>query len=156
MTAIRILIAGVGIAGVGIVASACGSGTPRPAALDPGGQACQYCRMVLVDRRFASQIVAAYEEPRFFDDLGCLNNYLKGRPALPDDAVVYVADHGTTAWVPGRQAVYTRVEMLSAPMGSHIIAHENAASRQADREAAAGSPVTLQEVFPAGLPGTRQ
>jgi len=148
MTAIRILIAGVGM-----VASACGSGTPRPAALAPGEQACQYCRMVLVDRRFAAQIVAAYDEPRFFDDLGCLNNYLKGRPTLPADAVVYVADHGTTAWVPGRQAVYTRVG-LSAPMGSHIVAHENAASRQDDREAAAGSPVTLQEVFPAGLPGT--
>ena len=53
-----------------------------------------------------------------------------------------------------QSAVYTRVAGLETPMGSHLIAHADAASRDQDPEAKAGSPVTIAELFgPAGLPG---
>ena len=69
-------------------------------------------------------------------------------------AVVFVADHRTKAWVPADRAVYTRVDTLSAPMGSHIVAHETAASRDADAEAAHGAPMAIADVFPGvQLPG---
>ena len=45
---------------------------------------CGYCRMIVSDQRFASQIVAPYEEPRFFDDLGCLARYLTGSAGAAD------------------------------------------------------------------------
>jgi copper chaperone NosL len=142
----------IGIALLALAAAGCGAGVPVPATLGPGN-ACQSCRMVVVDRHFASQIVSAYEEPRFFDDLGCLSRYLEGQAPLPRGAVVYVADHHTTAWVPAGKALYTRVEGLSAPMGSHFIAHGSSASRDADRDAVGGVPVGLREVFSTGLPG---
>ena len=135
-----------------ILGSACGRSDPPPAVLDTAHEPCRFCRMVISDQRFASQIVAPYEEPLFFDDLSCLGNFLKQTPQLPSGALVYVADHRTRAWVRAERAVYTRVDTLSAPMGSHIVTHGSMASRDADVDATRGSPVNISEVFPGGLP----
>ncbi len=108
--------------------------------------------MVVSDPTFASQLVAPYEEPRFFDDMGCLRNYLAATPTLPAQARVYVADHRTTAWIAAERAVYTRVGALTAAMGSHIIAHASADSRDADPAAEAGVPVDTQTAFGGRLP----
>ena len=96
--------------------------------------------MIVSDRHFASQIVAPYEEPRFFDDMGCLTHYLDRHPLLAA-AVVYVADRSTLDWISAEAALFSRAGSLTAPMGSHLIAHASAASRQAD--AAAGSLVPI-------------
>ena len=90
---------------------------------------------------FASQLVAPGELPRFFDDLGCLADYLKAGKA-PAGATAFVADHRTKAWVRADRAVYTRVPGLETPMGSHAIAHADAASRDADPDARTGAPLT--------------
>jgi copper chaperone NosL len=100
---------------------------------------------------FASQVVASGELPRFFDDLGCLADFLKaGR--TPAGAVAFVADHRTRAWVRADRAVYTKVPGLETPMGSHVIAHADAASRDADPDARTGSPVAPAELFGPGGP----
>jgi copper chaperone NosL len=135
-----------------VVTICCRTSAPPPAALDTAHEPCGFCRMIVSDQRFASQIVAPYEEPRFFDDLGCLTNYLTNTPAQPNGAVAYVADHRTKAWVRAGRAVYTRVGTLAAPMTSHIVAHESAASRDADTSVTGGTPVALSEVFPGGRP----
>lgn len=126
-------------------AVACG-GPPGPAPLDTRNEACASCRMAVSDARFASQLVAPGELPRFFDDLGCLADYLKAGKA-PAGALVFVADHRTKVWVAADRAVYTRVAGLATPMGSHVIAHESAASRDADPDAKTGTPVSATELF---------
>jgi len=131
---------------------ACGGGEPEPAALDTRNEQCASCRMAVSSAVFASQLVAPGEVPRFFDDLGCLAGYLKAGKA-PKGATAFVADHRTNAWVRADRAVYTRVPGLETPMGSHVIAHSDAASRDQDADARAGSPVAPDELFgPAGPP----
>ena len=135
------------------LAGACGGGAPEPAALDTRNEQCASCRMAVSGAGFASQLVAPGELPRFFDDLGCLADYLKAGKA-PAGAVAFVADHRTKAWVRADRAVYTRVPGLETPMGSHVIAHADAASRDQDADARAGTPVSVAELFrPVGLPG---
>jgi len=98
--------------------------------------------MGVTDARFASQVVVAGDEPRFFDDLGCLTRYLADPVnANPTNAAVFVADHRTTRWVRADQAIFTRVDALQAAMGSHIIAHESTMSRDADPDAKNGAAV---------------
>ena len=133
-------------------ALACAGGPPQPAELDTRNESCSFCRMTVSDPRFAAQVVAPGELPRFFDDVGCLRDWLGKQEALPPGAVAYVADHRTRAWVPAARAVYTRVPQLATPMASHLVAHANAASRDQDPDARAGVPVTLAEVFGAAGP----
>jgi copper chaperone NosL len=137
---------------VAALAAACGGGAPEPVALDTRNEQCASCRMAVSDGRFASQLVAPGELPRFFDDLGCLADYLKAGKT-PAGAVAFVADHRTKAWISADRAVYTRVPGLQTPMRSHVIAHADAASKDGDPDARTGTPVTAAELFGPGPPG---
>lgn len=123
------------------------AGPPAPAPLDTANEACRHCRMMVSDARFAAQLVAPGEEPLFFDDPGCLRDFLAENPDPKTAFTAYVADHRTRAWVRAERAVYTRLEGLSSPMDSHLMAHADAASRAADPEAQGGQPLTAHQVF---------
>lgn len=129
-----------------VLTLACASGPPQPAELSLGNDACSHCRMVVSDVAFAAQLVAPGEEPRFFDDIGCLASYLKSNP-LPPSSVWYVADHHTGDWVNAKLAIYTRVDSLQTPMGSHLIAHSDERSRKADPVVARGIAQTYDSIF---------
>lgn len=136
-----------------VALAACQRGPPGPAKLDTRNDACAHCRMMVSDARFASQLVAPREEPRFFDDLGCLRDWLREHPALAPGAVAFVADHRTGAWVRAAGAAYARAPALATPMGSGLIAHQDAASRSADAAAGGAIPVDAAEIFgAAGAP----
>lgn len=143
------------IAAVSLVfGAACGGGPEPPAPLDTTSESCRHCRMAVSEARFAGQIVAPGEEPVFFDDVGCLGAYLIKADPLARGAIAYVTDHRTGEWVPAADAIYTRVADLATPMGSHLMAHVDAASRDADAVARRGVPVQPREIFgPSGPPG---
>lgn len=144
------------VTGTALALLACTSGPPQPVTIDTRSDACASCRMAVSDTRFAAQLVAPYEEPRLFDDIGCLRDYLAATRKLPDGAVTYVADHRTRAWVRAARAVYTRHDALATPMASHLIAHADAASRDQDSAARGGRDVTAAELFgPSGPPDIR-
>ncbi len=135
-----------------LAALACRARPPSPAPLDTRNDACAFCRMAVSDRHFAAQLVAPGEEPLFFDDLGCLSRHL-AKARSPAGAVAFVADHRTGEWVRAARAVYTRNPQLETPMGSHLVAHADAASRDVDPAARGGVPASAAELFgPAGPP----
>lgn len=113
-----------------ILLAGCAASRPAPAVLQ-AGTPCSHCRMIVSDQRVAAQIVAPGEDPLFFDDIGCLTAFLREHPP-GRDAAVYVADHASGAWIDAREAVYSRSDALTTPMGSHIVAHRDAAARDAD------------------------
>ena len=139
---------------VAAATTACANDAPSPAAFDAVHEPCRFCRMTGSNGRTAAQLVAPGQEPLFFDDLGCLRGYLKQTGTVASTAVVYVADHRTGAWVAADRALYTRNEAVSTPMGSHLIAHESAESRDADPDARGGSAVSISDVF-SGVPVPR-
>ncbi len=126
--------------------AACQARDVGPASLAPD-TTCAYCRMRVSDPRLASQILIPGEEPQFFDDLGCLTRFLTDATDIPPGARIYVADHRTGAWTPADRAVYTRTASVTAPMGSPLIAHASAVSRDADPAAAGGTDVVVREVL---------
>lgn len=134
------------VAGLGL-SFGCSGAPPAPAELDTRNEACQNCRMSVSDRRFASQVVAPGEEARFFDDLACLTGWVSSQPVLPAGAVAYVTDHRTVVWVPASEAVFTRVDTLETPMGSRLVAHASAESRDQDPAARGGVEVASADVL---------
>jgi copper chaperone NosL len=101
--------------------------------------------MVLSDVSSAAQIVAPGEEPRFFDDLRCLRDYLSANP-LPKAALVYVVDHRTHAWVEAARATFASAPAIETPMGSHLLAYADENSMAADSHAA-GTRVSVEEAL---------
>jgi len=133
-----------------LVLASC-DGDPRPEDLVKGRDLCATCRMPVSDVRFAAQITAPGELPRFFDDPGCFAEFVRTGELKEKGAVAWVADHRTGAWVRADRAIYTRVPNLTTPMNHKLVAHESTASRDSDPDAKGGQPVPLQEVF--GLKG---
>jgi copper chaperone NosL len=125
-----------------LAALSCAPGPARPVSIDPANDQCASCRMIVSEPRFAAQIVLPGEEPRLFDDLGCLRDSLRSGPPLPPSAVVFVADHRTKAWVPADRAVFALLPAGDTPMASRLVAHEDEASRRADPDAAGATPVS--------------
>ena len=145
MSALRV-VARAMVTSVAIAASACASGPPAPSAIDLGHDMCASCRMVISSTATAAQVVAPGEEPRLFDDLGCLRRGLLEQ-APPADAVVFVADHATGAWLRAGQAVFTEVPDLQTPMGSGIVAHRDGAARDGDPVSHGGHPIDSSQFF---------
>ena len=117
------------------------------------GTACAFCRMAIADAHLAAEVVAPGEEPRQYDDIGCLAADLQKRGA-PDRARAFVADYRSGTLVPAGDAVYSRADSIATPMGSHLVAHADAAARDADARVRGDARLTAREVFGAdGLPG---
>lgn len=121
-----------------------------PVAIDTENDTCAFCRMPIWKTNTAAQLVSPGEEPRSFDDLGCLVNYLEEHPKQPPGALVYVVDHHTAAWVPALAALYSRDPRLETPMGSHLLAHADQASRAADPLVAGLPALSARELFAPG------
>jgi copper chaperone NosL len=129
------------------LALGCLGGPVRPVAIDRANDQCASCRMIVSDTRFAAQVAAPGEEPRFFDDLRCLHDGLAdGRP-LPRGAVIFVTDFRTGAWVPASGAVFARITSIETPMASHWVAWADEASRRADPVGAQAAPVAAAEIL---------
>lgn len=128
-----------------------------PSPLDTANAQCRFCRMAASDVHFAAQIAAPGAEPVFFDDIGCLRDFLAPkdtdpRSDLPDGAVAFVADHRSGVWVRAADAVFTRPKDLNTPMGGGVIAHADRISRDQDPAATGGVALTLAAVFGASTP----
>lgn len=135
----------VAVVGFCSVLAACARG---PVAIERG-TACASCRMTITSPRLAAEIVAPGEEPRFYDDIGCLveginRGHLR---EMGEGATAYVADHRSGAWIRAADALYTRSDSIQTPMGSHLIAHADAPSRNADRDAVGGVEIPRSRVF---------
>ena len=138
------------------ILSCTGADAP-PAPLDTRNEACRSCRMPVSDARLAAELAAPGEEPKFFDDIGCLREFLKQGDPPRAGAVAYVADHRTGAWVRAASAAYSRCPSLETPMGSHLVAHAETASREQDPALRACVPVAAAEIFgPEGPPDGKQ
>lgn len=124
---------------------ACAGGAAGPVPIAVGADLCASCRMAVVSPNTAAEIIAPGEEPLIFDEVGCLRDYLARAP-LAADAVAYVADHRSAAWVDARTAVFTKTE-AATPMSSGLIAHADAASRDADPAARGGAPVAAEAIL---------
>lgn len=127
------------------VAIGCTASALAPAPLRLGEDACAHCRMTLIATRTAAQIVASGEEPVVFDDLGCLRDYLAEHQP-PAGARIYVADHRTGAWLDAASAIFTHTP-VATPMASGLLAHADAASRDADPDAKDGRPVATTSIL---------
>ena len=139
----RLAVAGLALA---TAVLACRRGEARPSEVDPRNDACRSCRMPVSDPRLAAQIAAPGEDAIFFDDVGCLRDWLGQGPALPSGAVAFVADHRDGTWARAAGARFFRCPAVETPMGSHLIA-------QSGNAAPAGcADIADSQIFGAGGP----
>ena len=139
--ALLVLACAVALAGPG-----CGSGEPRPVELYPEDM-CAHCRMAVSDHRFACEIVTGAGDALKFDDIGCLDAFLKAPPPSAAGGAVFYKDYETRRGVPAAGASIITTGIMT-PMGSGkvVLASRGAAARVAaeyppDKSGAGRAPV---------------
>ena len=99
----------------------CSSEPPGPVEIAFGSESCAFCRMVISDKRFPTQIVSPGHDPLFFDDIDCMARHVAAH-ALPENETTFVTDYKTSTWIRAREASYFHCPGLASPMSSGLIA----------------------------------
>ncbi|MBS1522113.1 MAG: nitrous oxide reductase accessory protein NosL [Bacteroidetes bacterium] len=86
-----------------------------------GHEACAYCKMTIMDKHFAAEILTSKGKAIKFDDLGCLLSYIKEEHFTDEDASIFVADYNNPDgdFLNARKAVYIKSDQLKSPMGGN-------------------------------------
>lgn len=95
----------------------CGGPAKGPEDIVWGRDACEFCRMIIDERRFAAEVRGGPKNRiTKFDDIGCAIHWLK-QMAWDDEQVseIWVTDHENGRWIDARQARF--VLGPRSPMG---------------------------------------
>lgn len=99
---------------------------------------CTYCKMVISDTQFASQLVSDKGKSYPFDSIECMAAYAHQTPNVAEKAKLYVADYTQKRqWLMLDNADIYHAESVSSPMGLSLFAlprQESIPSKIADAE----------------------
>ena len=105
------------VLGLYLLAGCSGEPDTGPAKVTWDRDACDRCRMVLSDRKFAAQIRVPPDAGRKwtrvykFDDIGCAVLWMDQQVWTDGPAIeIWVADHRDGQWIDARTAHYVRVK----------------------------------------------
>lgn len=113
-------------AAIGVAACGVRADGPPPIVVDR--TACSHCGMLISEPLYAAAYQAPGEQPRVFDDIGCLLN--AARAASRQDLRFWFHDAGSGDWVDGTAATFVGSSEIRTPMGGGFIAFRDAAAAQ--------------------------
>ena len=98
--------------------------TPQPSPIDYGHDQCTFCKMTIMDDRFAAELVTTKGKVYKFDDLFCLDKYYRIQGAKEADyGHILVNDYNEEGTlIDLRKAALLQAEGLRSPMGGNIAA----------------------------------
>ena len=98
-----------------------------------GQDACTQCKMTILDKRYAVEVVTKKGRAYKFDDLACMRKYIQEEHIDNSGLLVYVADykHPDGKFIDGRHAFFLHGEMFKTPMNGDYAAFS---SKEAAKE----------------------
>ncbi len=98
---------------------------PKP--ISYGEDECEFCKMIVMDKRYGSEMVSAKGKIYFFDSIECLVGYIDNMKMTRDNYyslwVSNYADPGNI--IDAEKAIYLKNDSLRSPMGLNVLAVEN-------------------------------
>ncbi|SDI99988.1 copper chaperone NosL [Pedobacter sp. ok626] len=122
--------------------------TPKP--IKVGTDACSFCKMGVVDKRFGAEMITKKGKIYKFDDLHCLMEFVKGVTVKNSDVqgmylVDYEEPHG---FIDLQKAFLFKGETLRSPMRSNIAAFLTEKQLKATTQSIQGGVVQLNSLMP--------
>lgn len=96
---------------------------PKP--IHYGEDGCEYCKMTIVDKQHASELVTSKGKVYKFDAIECMVNFRKEHEDI-QYALYLVSDFNTPGdMVDATMATFLISENISSPMGANLAAFQN-------------------------------
>ncbi|MDZ7624695.1 MAG: nitrous oxide reductase accessory protein NosL [Ignavibacteriaceae bacterium] len=105
-------------------------GGPEP--INYGHDECDFCRMLITDNRYGSELVTDKGKVFKFDEAGCMIEYAMVKNLIGDTNQKFlVTDFATPeTLIDAAKAFYVQNENFRSPMGSNVMAFDSEISRQ--------------------------
>ena len=105
-----------------------GSCTSEFDPIDYGHDACSHCKMIIMDKHYASEILTKKGKAYKFDDIACLRKYIKEENLVEADLTVFVADYDNpgSKFLDARHVVYLHSSIFKSPMNGSFAAFASA------------------------------
>jgi copper chaperone NosL len=89
-----------------------------------GHEACSHCKMTIMDKRFAAEIITSKGRAIKFDDFGCLLNWVKDVKFQDKGALIFVADFNNPGgqFLDARHALFIHNDDFKSPMNGNFAA----------------------------------
>jgi copper chaperone NosL len=99
----------------------------KPEQLAFGTDACHFCKMTLMDKKFGAEIVTKKGKVYKFDDMNCfLNYYNSGYEAIEDLEHLLVVDFSSDGkLIDAKEAFYIKSPEIRSPMDGQLAAFES-------------------------------
>lgn len=113
---------------------------PEPRAIAFGHDACHFCKMTVVDRQHAAEVVTVKGRAYTFDAIECMVNYVgeleEGEQGF---AHLLVNDYEKpAALIPAQESYYLISKKIPSPMGAFLSAFKTQAAAEAMQKAKGG------------------
>lgn len=122
----------------------------QPEPIRYGQEACVFCKMTIMDKKFASEIVNSKGKAFKFDDLSCMVKYIKTNQLKQEDLTfVVVNDYNRPGeLIDAKTAIFLSSKELRSPMRGDIAAFSDKSSAEAVKAKFSEAKIlTWKEVF---------
>lgn len=99
--------------------------TDKTEPINFGEDQCSHCRMTIEDPKYGTELITKKGRVYKFDDLSCMESYVKENAEPTKDAKLYVPDFKTTELFPLEQATKITGGEVQSPMDGNIATFKN-------------------------------
>ena len=116
------------IAAFALLSAACSARAAGPPEIVVDRTACSHCSMFVSEPIFAAAYQAPGQEPRLFDDIGCMLDAVRRETAPPLN--IWVQDAAGAGWIDAHQAIFVASADIRTPMSGGVLAYADAAAAE--------------------------
>lgn len=89
-----------------------------------GTDACTFCKMTIMDKKYAGEVVSKKGKNFKFDDVSCLIKYVKVNQLTDDETAIIVVNNFNKPhdFLEAKNAVFVQDSNINSPMGGNFAA----------------------------------
>ena len=117
--------------------------------IEYGVDDCDYCKMIIMDQRYGSELVTEKGKVYTFDAAECLIEYLQYNTDIADAAMFLLVTPYTDPnhLIDARTAVYLVSKQMPSPMGAYLTAFADRKVAEEFQSAKGGVLYTWEELY---------
>ena len=120
---------------------------PKP--ISYGEDECEFCKMIVMDKRYGAEMVTSKGKIYFFDSIECLvSNIDNLKMSKSDYASIWVGNYSNPGnIIDASKAIYLKNDELRSPMGLNVLAVETKEQYDSIFNQYGGKQLTFDDLF---------
>lgn len=118
----------------------------QPVPIMFGKEECSFCKMTIVDRQHAAQLVTKKGKQFKFDAIECMLNSLNQKQNSRENQIYLVSDYGKGTMTKAEDATYLVSQAIKSPMGAFLSAFSSRTEAMTTKDQHGGEIYTWEEI----------